>query len=223
MRRIFCPIQIIILLSVGSGILFSAQEEMSREALYTFLDEFYSNLHGIRQMQDSSLSVSTNLELQTRKWNDYLAQNLPRRFWVQIPVNKVSLGKSSFQRLEAGVEFDLIIEIPTENFQFENNIDTQDQFDIKTKFLEKEQGSYKSIHPTVKNIIIEASIASKHNIVEKKGHLLLEIKMNVSRGSSWLQFYDTIISLNSVRWVADEDILWELQTVSFEELLQRNK
>jgi len=132
MKRIFSPIQIIILLSVWSGILFSAQEEMSREAFYTFLDEFYSQLHEIRQMQDSSLSASTNLELQTRKWNDYLAQNLPRRVWVKIPLNKVSLGKSSFQRWEAHIEFDFNIEIPKEKFQFENNIDTQNQFEIKT-------------------------------------------------------------------------------------------
>jgi len=75
----------------------------------------------------------------------------------------------------------------------------------------------------MKNIIIEASIASKHNIAEKKGHLLLEIKMNISRESSWLQFYNTILSLNSVRWVAEDDILWELQTLPFEEIIQRNK
>ncbi|MCK4893223.1 MAG: hypothetical protein KAT07_04615 [Calditrichia bacterium] len=223
MSKIFFSIHVILFLLLGSGILFSVQEEISREAFYTFLEEFSGHLNKIRQTQDSSLSANTNLELQTRKWNDYLSQNLPKRIWVNIPVDKVTLGKASFQRLEAHIEFEFYIEIPEDNFQFENNIDAQNQFEVDVKLLERDQKNYLTIHPKVKNIIIEAGIASKHDIVEKKGHLLFEIKMNISRGSSWLQYYDTILSLNSVKWVTGDDILWELNILPFEEIMQRNK
>ena len=115
------------------------------------------------------------------------------------------------------------MEIPEDNFQFENNIDSQKQFEVDIKPLEREQKNYLTIHPTVKNIIIEAGIASKNEIVENKGHLLFEIKMNILRGSSWLQFYDILLSFNSVKWVAGDDILWELSTLPFEDIMQRNK
>jgi hypothetical protein len=223
MSKIFIPIQIIIFQLVGAGILFSAPEELSREVFYGFLEEFYNQLHQIQEMQDSSLSANTNLELQTRKWNDYLAQKLPQRIWVNLPVDRVSLGKASFQRLEARIDFEFIIEIPTEYIRFENNIDAQNQFELDIKPLEKEKYNYLIIRPKVKNIIIEASIASKHNVDEEKGHLLIEITMNTSRESSWLQFHHIIFSLNSVRWVAGDDTLWELQTLPFEEIIHRKK
>jgi hypothetical protein len=223
MGKIILAVFIFLALLTDSGTGFAADEEMSREAFYAFISEYNARLFQITEMYDSSLSVNTNRELRIRTWNDYLSQNLPKRIWVNIPLDKITLGKSSFQRLEARIEFDFSIEFPQNNLKFENNIDSQNQFEVDKELLEKEQKEYLFIKPRLKNIIIEAGIASKHDIIVQKGYLLLEIKMNISRGTSWLQFHDTILSFNSVKWIAGNEILWELKTMPLEEIMRRSE
>ncbi|UCF63347.1 MAG: hypothetical protein JSW33_12375 [bacterium] len=223
MNKIFIILIMFFIMLSGTGNPLSAQEEMPADTFYNFLDDFYQQLYRIKQLHDSSLSQDTNLEIQIRSWNDYLAQKLPRRMLVNVPVDEVTLGKEKFNRSEARMTYNFRLNIPKDHFQYENNIDSQNQFILKEVTSEKDSGDFLILEPQLKNVVVESNLAKTIDLLKNQSHLVFEIKMNVTRESGWLHFYQTVISFETVRWMIDEVVLWQLQSLPFEEIMRRKE
>jgi len=223
MNKILFPLNMIFVLLLGIGNFLIAQDEMTVDTFYAFLEDFYKQLDRIQQMQDSSFSQDTNLEIQIRSWNDYLSQKLPRRLLVIVPVDEVTLGKEKFNRSEARITYNFKLNIPKDHFQYENNIDSQDQFFLKKITLEKDTGDFLILEPQLKNIVVESNLAKIHNILINESHLVFEIKMNITRQAGWLHFYQTIISFETVKWIINNVVLLQLESLPFEEIMKRKE
>ena len=221
MNKIFLLAKIFLVLFLLIGNILLAQEKVASDSFTVFLDDFYQNLQQIQQMHDSSLSRDTNLEIQIRKWNDYLAQKLPRRDLVIVPVEEVSLGKEKYNRSQAQIVYNFRIKIPKEHFQYENNVDAKGQFFIKKVQLENDSSDFQILELQINNIFVESPLAKTQDILNNQSHLVFEIKMDITRESGWLHFYQTILSLESVTWMIDDVILWQLETLPFEEIMKR--
>jgi hypothetical protein len=204
------------------GIITADEEVFDKAALNEFLDEFYYNLQLAAESGDSTLSERTNLEIRTRKWNAYLTQTLPKRIKVQIPIEDISLGKETFNRTPAEIKFDFILTMPRKYFKYENNIGSKIFEIIETEFSEDDK-NWIRLQPKFSKFQIESDKARKLEVLEKKGYLIFEITMKITREAGWLHFYQTIFGFVSVQWFVEDEILWQLETLPFEDILNRDK
>jgi hypothetical protein len=195
---------------------------LEKGQFYEFLDNFYENLAAVTQAGDSSFSERTNLEIKTRKWNDYLTDNLPKRFYVKVPIDKVSIGKETFNRSDAEVQYDFHVNMPVEYFQFKNNVSGR-IFKIRSLEFSENDQNFLRLEPGFEKFRLESNLARKLKVLDKNGHLIFEITMSITREAGWLQYYQTIISFESVQWYVEDELLWELESLPFEEILLRDK
>jgi hypothetical protein len=200
----------------------SDELRMEKGEFYEFLDNFYQNLETATQAGDSSFSERTNLEIKTREWNDYLTDNLPKRLYVKVPIDKVSIGKETFNRSDAEIQYDFHVNMPLEHFQYKNHVSGRIFKITPVEFNENNQ-EFLRLQPGFEKFQVESNLARKLNVLEKNGYLIFEITMSITREAGWLQYYQTIISFESVQWYVEDELLWELESLPFEEILLRDK
>lgn len=221
-RRFFIiPILLFLTLFLKYPVL-ADEEIIETSGLYEFLDEFYMNLHQADVSGDSSLSERTNLEIRTRKWNDYLTKILPRRIKVKVPIDEVSLGKEKFNRSSAEIKFDFNLDMPQRYFQYKNNISGKILELLKTGY-DKNDKKWIQIQPKFNKFRIESDKARKLEVLNKHGYLIFEITMSISREAGWLHYYQTVFGFESVQWQVDNELLWQLDSLPFEDILNRDK
>jgi hypothetical protein len=200
----------------------SAQDAIiDRTEFYEFLDDFYASLQKAADAGDSTLSDRTNLEIRTRQWNDYLTQTLPKRIKIQIPVDDISLGKETFNRSKAEISYDFKLEMPQKYFQFENNIGSK-VFKVNVTEFSKADKNWIRLFPKLSEFEVESDKARKLNVLDEMGYLIFEVTMTITREAGWLHFYQTVFGFESVRWMVDDQLLWELESLPFEEILKRD-
>jgi hypothetical protein len=198
------------------------EELIETTVLNEFLDDFYMNLQRVAETGDSSLSERTNLEIKTRKWNDYLTNILPRRIKVRVPVDEVSLGKETFNRSTAEIKFDFKLDMPQQYFQYQNNIGGKIFGLLVTEFTKNDK-KWIQIQPEFNKFQVESDKARKLEVLNKHGYLIFEITMSISREAGWLHYYQTVFGIESVQWLVENELLWKLDSLPFEDILNREK
>lgn len=200
------------------------QENVSREDFYSFLEDYIQTLQATRAAGDTSLSSATNLELQVRRWNDYLSSALPRKFVVAVPVVNVKVGKEKYNRSEVQIDYEFQIKFPQRNFRYENNI-ANPEGSLKLEELQQEDDGQKwiIIIPRLQRLQVQSNLARKFDVLNNHGFLLFDIQLNYSREGGWTQFYYTVLTLSSIRWAVDNEIIWQLESLPFNDILKQIK
>ncbi|MBN2367023.1 MAG: hypothetical protein JXL67_12710 [Calditrichaeota bacterium] len=201
-----------------------AQETVSREDFYQYMGKYVEEFFKSRQAIDTTLSPQTNLEMQVRSWNHYIDTHLPRKFLVSVPITKVSVGKEIYNRSEVEISYDFKIQFPERNFRFENNLSVQDlSFQLKKINEDREGTVWVTLNPELRTFKVQSNLARKYDILKNPGNLIFEILLNYSHETSWTQYYQTVISLNSIRWAVGEGIIWEAEPLPFETIFYRDR
>jgi hypothetical protein len=199
-----------------------SQENISREDFYSFLTDYIRNLQSTRTGVDTSLSSSTNLELKVRRWNDYLSGVLPRKFIVAVPVEDVKVGREKYNRSEVEINYEFQIKFPQRNFRYENNI-SNPEGSLKLQELQQVDDGQKWVIliPHLQRLQVQSNLARKFDVLNNHGFLLFDIRLNYSREGGWTQFYYTVITLSSVRWSVDNETIWQLESLPFDDIIFR--
>ncbi len=201
-----------------------SQENINREDFYSFLEDYIGNLHSANMVGDSSLSPQTNLELRVRKWNDYISAVLPARYLVVVPVEEVSVGREKYNRSEVQIDYSFQVKFPQLNFRFENNVSNPEGSFKLDKHQEEVEGSkWIILIPRLQKLLVQSNLARKFDILRNHGNLLFKIQLNYSREGGWTHFYHTVITFNSIRWEVDNETVWQLESLPFNEIMLHNK
>ncbi len=201
----------------GSGY---GQEIVTREEFYRFLETYIGNLQKANQVVDTSFSAKTNLDLRVRRWNDHVTNTLPRVFLIQVPLNKVSMKSQKYNRAYVDISYDFRIQVPEKSFLYENNL-PEGNFKLLVSKSESDQEPWLKLNPEIKDLVIEANLARKYDVTDKKGYLLFGIKVGFTRASGMTQFYQTTLAFNSLKWMVAENLVWELEPLPFDQILIR--
>ncbi len=219
-KIIFCTILLLFPFSYVA----ESQENLSREEFYEFMNDYIMQFFVTRQAIDTALSRETNLELQVRTWNGYVEEHLPKKFYVSVPVMNVSVGKETYNRSAVDIKYDFQIEIPKRRFRYENNLATEGiRFKLEVIPEKQDDVEWVILKPSLGTLEVKSDLARKYNILKNSGNLVFEIRLNYSREAGWTQFFQTVVSLNSIRWVVDDGTIWEIGSLPFETIFYRDK
>jgi hypothetical protein len=201
-----------------------AQENISRDDFYSFLADYIRNLQSTRTASDTSLSSATNLEMQVRRWNDYLSGVLPRKYIVAVPVEDVKVGREKYNRSEVQIKYEFQIKFPQRNFRYENDIaNPEGSLKLEESQYEDDGQKWIVLVPRLQRIQVQSNLARKYDVLNNHGFLLFEIQLNYSREGGWTQFYHTVLTLNSIRWAVNNETIWQLESLPFDDIILRER